>query len=103
VKSSFTWNELLSAMPLVAVAAAIWKPPVTTTIIEPGTYVEALMPSAGGSKYGSLSRLTAVRLKANRSALTVLLPKTFVSPSVSDCARLSIDGFTVVRTLPVVP
>ena len=61
------------------------------------------MPSDGGSKYGSLSRLTAVRLNANRSALTVLLPKIFVSPSVSDCARLSIDGFAVVRMLPVVP
>jgi hypothetical protein len=33
----------------------------------------------------------------------MLLPKTVVSPSASDCARLSIDGFTVVRTLPVVP
>ena len=37
VRSSLNWNELLSAMPRVAVAAAIWNPPVTTTIIEPGT------------------------------------------------------------------
>jgi len=36
-RSSFTWNEWFCAMPRVAVAAAMLKPPVTTTIIWCGT------------------------------------------------------------------
>ena len=61
------------------------------------------MPRSAASKNESLSRCTAVRLKANRSALTMLFPFTAVSPIVSDCARLSIDGLTVVSTFPVLP
>jgi len=59
------------------------------------------MPRSCGSKNGSLSRLTAVRLNANRTLLTPLVPNTLVSPTVNDCARLSMCGLTVVSTLSV--
>ena len=75
------------------------EPAVTTTIIVPdvGGRLDA---ERGRIEDGIVVPVHGRRFHANRSALTVLLPNTVVSPIVSDCARLPMKGFRVVSMTP---